>query len=295
MNIFAIIITYGRLSTDSEIVAFKSAGYSMTSILLPAVIFAIIISYFSAQTSFHMAPWGNRKFELLITKVGQTRAGVSLKEGTFSEGFFDLVIYANQVDSKKGELEKVFIYDERGGDIPLTIISKKGQIIQDINHPGHSVLLRLSNGDIHRKSENHTKIKFDSFDIKLFDPIKEETKEKSPLSMSLEEVQVKLNQPNITAEDKVTFGVEFHKRWAISLVCPIFALLGVGLATSSNRRNQKSSGLIVSLLVVIFYWIIYVTAEGIARSGKVSPHIAIWTPNLVFLFLGIYFLKRNWN
>ena len=56
------------------------------------------------------------------------------------------------------------------------------KIIQDINHPGHSVLLRLSNGDIHRKSENHTKIKFDSFDIKLFDPIKEETKEKSPLS-----------------------------------------------------------------------------------------------------------------
>lgn len=293
--LFAIIMTYGRLSADSEIVALKASGYSMFSILMPAVLLSLIISFFSAQTSFHLAPWGNRKFEVLVTKVGQTKAGVSLKEGTFSEGFFDLVIYANQVNSKKGELEKVFIYDERGGDVPLTIIAKRGTLIQDINHPGHAVLLRLNNGDIHRKGENHTKIKFESFDIKLLDPIKEETKEKSPLSMSIDEIQIQRAKKDISLEESRILKAEYHKRWAIAAVCPLFALLGVGLATTTNRRNQKSSGLILSLLVVVFYWIIYVTAEGVARSGKLDASIAIWIPNLIFLILGFYFLKKNWN
>jgi lipopolysaccharide export system permease protein len=293
--LFAVIMTYGRLSADSEIVALKACGLHMFPILLPALLLSSLVAVFSAQTSFHLAPWGNRQFELIVTKVGQTKAGVSLKEGTFSEGFFDLVIYANSVNSKNGELEKVFIYDERQGDIPLTIISKRGKIIQDANSPGHSALLRLNDGDIHRKGENHTKIKFDSFDIRLFDPVQEGHREKTPLSMSLEEVQEKLKAPDLTSEQRATFLTEFHKRWAIALVCPLFGLVGVGLATSTNRRNQKSGGLIVSLGVIVLYWILYVSAEGMARSEQLAPAIAIWAPNALFSLLAFVTLKRNWN
>lgn len=293
--LFAIIMTYGRLSSDSEIVALKACGLQMGSILLPAFGLSVIISIFSAQTSFNLAPWGNRQFELLVTKVGQTKAGVSLKEGTFSEGFFDLVIYANSVDSKKGELQKVFIYDERQGDVPLTIIAKNGQLIQDKDKPGHSVLLRLHDGDIHRKSENHTKIKFNAFDIRLFDPVQEEHREKTPLSMSLDEVQEKLTTPELSAEDKRTLQTEFHKRWALAVVCPIFALLGVGLGTTTNRRNQKSGGLILCLGIVIAYWILYVTAEGLARGGQTPVVASIWFPNVLFLGVALGALKKNWD
>lgn len=293
--LFAVIMTYGRLSSDSEIVALKASGYHMSTILFPAVSLSLIILFFSAQTSFHLAPWGNRQFELIVTKVGQTKAGISLKEGTFSEGFFDLVLYANQVDSKKGELEKVFIYDERSGNTPLTIIAKKGQLIQDANNPGHSVLLRLFNGDIHRKTENHTKIKFDSFDIRLSDVIKNESKEKTPLSMSLDEIVEKKKGLIRSSEEYRLLSVEHHKRWAIAAVCPLFALLGVGLATNTNRRNQKSNSLILSLGVVILYWIIYIALEGLARSGKLSIPLAIWTPNTVFFLFSFWTLKNNWN
>lgn len=293
--LFAVIMTYGRMSTDSEIVALKACGLNMFPIVLPSVILSILVAIFSAQTSFTLAPWGNRQFELLVTKVGQTKAGVSLKEGTFSEGFFDLVIYANHVDSKSGELEKVFIYDERQGDVPLTIISKRGQIVQDANSPGHAALLRLKDGDIHRKSENHTKIKFNTFDIHLFDPIQEEHREKSPLSMSLDEVQEKIATPELPSEEKLLFLTEFHKRWAIALACPLFGLLGVGLSVSTNRRSQKSGGMALSLGVIVAYWILYVSAEGMARGGQVSPAIAIWAPDVIFGILSFMTLKRNWN
>ncbi len=292
--LFAVLMTYGRLSQDSEMVALKASGLHMVSIALPAFLLALVVTVVSAQTSFHLAPWGNRQFELLVTKVGQTKASISIREGTFSEGFFDKVVYANQVDSKTGELQSVFIYDESQGEIPLTVIAKKGQIIQDPAEP-NSVLVRLTDGAIHRKGESHTKIKFDSYDIRMVDPIKLEIREKSAPSLTIEEISQALTKPNLSEDESRTLKAEFHKRWAISIVCLIFGLLGVGLGTNTNRRAQKSGGIVICLGVVVLYWVLYVTAEGLARSGQVAPALAIWTPNVLFAAIAFWSLKRNWN
>jgi lipopolysaccharide export system permease protein len=292
--LFAVLMTYGRLSNDSEIVAMKASGMSMVSISLPAVLLSAVVTLISAQTSFHLAPWGNRQFELLVTKVAQTKASVTIREGTFSEGFFDKVVYANEVNSKTGELKDVFIYDETQGAIPLTIIAKRGQIVQDPQMP-NSVLIRLFDGDIHRKSETHTKIKFDSYDIRMTDPIKNENRQKSAPSLTIDEISSALKKDKLPEEEERTLKAEFHKRWAISIVCMIFGMLGVGLGTTTNRRSQKAGGMILCLGVVVSYWIIYVTAEGLARNGQVPPALAIWAPNFIFLILTIWAVRRNWN
>lgn len=292
--LFAVLMTYSRLSNDSEVVALKASGLSMISITAPAVLLSVFIAIVSAQTSFYMAPWGNRQFELLVTEVAQTKASISIREGTFSEGFFDKVVYANQVNSKDGTMRDVFIFDESQGELPLTIIAKSGQIIQDPKAK-NSVLIRLFDGDIHRKGEAHTKIKFQTYDLKMTDPIKIETREKSPPSLSMDEIQTQLKNPENSKDRNNTLKTEYHKRWAISLVCLIFALLGVGLGTNTNRRNQKAGGLVISLIVVVLYWVLYVTCEGLARSGQLPAGPAIWTPNFIFAIAALWSLKRNWN
>jgi len=293
--LFAIILTYGRLSADSEIVAMKASGMHMGMILAPALVLAMLVGILSAQTSFEIAPWGNRQFEVLFTRLGNTKAAATIKEGTFSEGFFDLVVYANKVDSNRGLLQNVFIYDEREPSAPLTIIAKRGAIVPDSKNPGNSVLLRLEDGDIHRKTQTHTKIKFDTYDIRLTDPIRDEIREKSPQSLTLEEVRESLQKTNMNPEDYRTLQTEFHKRWAISVLCIVFALIGVGLGTTTNRRAAKSSGMILCIGIIISYWILYVSLEGMARSGQLPPAIAIWIPILIYSVVGIESLRRNWN
>jgi lipopolysaccharide export system permease protein len=267
----------------------------MITILFPGLLLSILVAFLSAQTSFHIAPWGNRQFEILISKLEQTKAGTTLREGTFSEGFFDLVFYANEVDSKKGALKKIFIYDERDKDSPLTIISKTGKILQDSNLEGRSVFLRLENGDIHRQGETHTKIKYNTFDIRLFDPAKEQLREKSPPSLSLEEIFVLMNNKKLPADELRILDIELHKRWAIAILCVIFGVLGVGLGTSANTRHQKGSGFITSFIVVVAYWVIYVTCEGIARSGQLPVPLLIWLPNSIFAIYAAYNLKKIWD
>jgi lipopolysaccharide export system permease protein len=293
--LFAIILTYGRLSADSEIVALKASGMHMGKILLPAVILAVLVGILSAQTSFEIAPWGNRQFEVFITRLGNSKPAAAIKEGTFSEGFFDMVVYANKVDSKKGLLQNIFIYDEREANAPLTIIAKRGRIIPDPKSPGHSVLLRLEDGDIHRKTQTHTKIKFDTYDIRLSDPVQDVVREKSAQSLTLSELRERLEKSDLKEDDRRTFLTEFHKRWAISVLCVVFGFIGVGLGTTTNRRSAKTSGMILCTGVIIFYWVLYVTLEGMARNGQLPPVIAIWAPIVLFTIVGFESLRRNWN
>ncbi|MGZ3748213.1 MAG: LPS export ABC transporter permease LptF [Pseudobdellovibrionaceae bacterium] len=293
--LFAILLTYGRLSGDSEIVAMKASGLHMGALTAPAIILALLVGILSAQTSFEIAPWGNRQFEVLFSRLGNTKAAATIKEGTFSEGFFDLVVYANKVDSEKGTLQNVFIYDERDPSAPLTIIAKRGAIVPDPKAPGHNVLLRLEDGDIHRKTQTHTKIKFDTYDIRLTDPIQENIREKSAQSLTLSELRENLKKKNLSEEDRRTYQTEFHKRWAISVLCLIFALIGVGLGTTTNRRAAKAGGMIMCIGIIIAYWVLYVTFESMARNGQLPPAIAVWIPIILFFGIGFESLRRNWN
>ncbi|MGZ3826424.1 MAG: LPS export ABC transporter permease LptF [Bdellovibrio sp.] len=293
--LFSVLLTYGRLSQDSEIVAMKASGISMGTLLLPAIVLALTIGIVSAQMSFNIAPWGNRQFEVLYSRLANTKAGAIIKEGTFSEGFFDMVVYANEVDSDKGILKKVFIYDEKSSDVPLTIIAKEGEIIPDPEKPGYEVLLRLKNGEIHRQAKTHTKISFDSYDVHFSQPLNLQEKEKSPQSLTLQEVRNRLKEDIKDPELKRTLQTEFHKRWAISVLCLVFAMIGVGLGTTTNRRAAKAGGMILCIGLIVLYWILYIAAEGMARSGSVPVIISIWSPNIIFAFLGFESLRRNWN
>ncbi len=283
------------MSQDSEINAFKSAGVDNMTLLMPAFLFAVIITIISAQTSYYLAPWGNRKFEILITHLGNTKAAASIKEGTFSESFFDLVVYANKVDSKSGILNDLFIYDEKQPDAPLTIIAPEGQIIPDEANPGHSVLLRLFNGQIHRKAESHTIINFDSYDILLNDPIKLEDRKKSASSLSLQELREAQMNTEVTAELKKDYRIEYHKRSALAAACLVFSIVGVAFGIGNNRRSGKSSGFILSVGFIILYWLVYLTFEGLVRSNTMTVALGIWFSNIIFLGLGLFYLKKTWD
>ncbi len=296
--IFTVILTYGRLSADSEVVALRASGLGMTSIAMPAILLSGLVCILSLQTSFHIAPWGNRQFELLVTKLGAMKPGVTIKEGTFSEGFFDLVVYANKVDNKAGVLSDVFIYDERDPNSPITVIAKEGLIVRDESQPGHAASLKLIDGTIHRTSgARHTQINFSENELQLFDPINESSTRKSPPSMTITEVSeaLKLGDTELPKDKRLELQTEFHKRIAIGLACLVFGIMGVALGTVTNRRAAKAGGAVVSIGIIVTYWILYVTSESLARSGQLPPWFAMWVANFLFGIAAFFLMKRIWN
>ncbi len=291
--LFTVLMTYGRLSADSEIVAFKAAGYNMWHISSPAILLSILVGVLSLQMALYVAPWGNRQFEVLFAKIGSTKPTAAIREGIFSEGFFNMVVYANKVDSKRNILSQVFIYDERNGS---TVIAKQGSLLLDSSKPGQNAALRLSDGSIHRSSEGrHTKIDFANYDVYLSDPANESFRDKSPPSLTFDELKQKLRDTTLKPEQTRTFKAEFHRRFSISTACFIFALIGVGLGTSTNRRNARGGGMVICLALIVGYWILYIVGDSLAKNGTLTPWVGMWMANFIFSIAAAITLKRAWN
>lgn len=289
--IFSVVLTYSRMSGDSEIIAMRASGMSVWQLIFPAIILGGLISASSAQLAFEIAPWGNRKFEVLISTLSNSKAAINIKEGTFMEGFFDMVVYASKVNPTSGELQNVFIYDERQTP-PLTIISKKGFINQNSQITGQQAQLELQEGDIHRKTETHTKINFGKFYITLNENYKLEEKDKSLQSMTLEELRIA--KENRTTDPKITqsYNTEYHKRISVSYACLLFAILGCALGINQHRRSGKSSGLVLSLSIIVIYWVSFLMFESVSRTTKFPSPLWIWTPNLLLTLLTMNLLAR---
>lgn len=291
--LFAVLMVYGRLSADSEIVALKALGLTPAHLTMPALIVGGAIAVLSLQTSFRLAPWGQRNLDELINLLAQTRPGAAIREGVFSEGFFDLVVYAHNVDSKTGKLQKVFIYDERDANSPVTIIAKQGLILNSNSFVGEEASIRLIDGNVHKSSnEFYTKINFGSYDINLFDPHDVKAKELTPDSLNLNELRLALDEKNIEPSRRTNLLIEWNRRWVLSAACLVFVFLGVSLGAITNRRSARSGSLIVSISVIVVYWTLSAWLETMGRGGHAPIAITSWAPNIFFLGYALFHFRQ---
>lgn len=291
--LFSALLSYARLSQDAEIMAMRALGLQNFHLIVPVFILATLTTIISAQTSFYIAPWGNRQFELIMHELGQSKATATIREGVFSEGFFDMVIYANEVDTKTNHLKKVFIYDERDPNVPMTIIAKDAEVVKGQTKTDPT-LLRLIDGDIHRtRDQAYTKIRFKTHELNLFDDTQFRSRDKSMPSFNIDELDQKISDPKATRPQQLAYKVEFHRRWALSFACLVFGLLGFGLGTSTNRRLARSGGFVLCLTVSVSYWVLYIAAEAVAKRDFVPPYVAIWSVNLLFLGVAAWAIRRT--
>jgi lipopolysaccharide export system permease protein len=88
------------------------------------------------------------------------------------------------------------------------------------------------------------------------------------------------------------YEVEIQKKLAISAACVIFALLGVPLAI---RFPRGGVGLVIgtSLAVFSIYYVGLIGGEELGDRLVLSPFLAMWLPNLIFLLVALVLLAAT--
>ncbi len=88
-----------------------------------------------------------------------------------------------------------------------------------------------------------------------------------------------------------TFDVEIQKKFAISVACTIFVLLGAPIAL---RFPRGGVGLVIGVSFAVFglYYVGLIAGEPLAQSGVISPFWAMWASNVIFTVAGIILLAR---
>jgi lipopolysaccharide export system permease protein len=285
--LFCTLSIYSRLSADSEVAAMLSVGLSPTQLSVPAFVLGLLVTLISFQVSSRLAPWGNRRFDILAHEVAANRPPVTIREGVFSEGFFNLVVYANEVDEKSGQLRRIFIFDERSANTPLTIVAAEGEVVTKSDSSGYQAFLRLKSGNVHRSNTDvYTKIDFDSYDISLHDSNQLSERRLDNSSRTMSELEQVYQKATDDKEARLIL-LEWHRRLTLPATCFIFAILGVALGFVSNRRSARSGSLVICISIAIANWISYVGFETLAKQGLILPWTAAWATNAILFAISI--------
>jgi lipopolysaccharide export system permease protein len=87
------------------------------------------------------------------------------------------------------------------------------------------------------------------------------------------------------------YAVEVHKKWAISLACVSFVIIGIVLAL---RFPRAGIGLVIGggLAVFSIHYVGLTAGESLADRGHLSPWVAMWAPNILLTILGVFGLVR---
>ena len=288
------LITFGRLSGDSEITAFKASGMSLYQLFFPIAIFSIGAYLLTALLVFYGLPWGTMGFKTTLYKIAQTKADIEIKERVFNDIFDGLVVYVDKVPIQGKRMEGILIYDERDQGNINTIFAKEGFLSS--NPTSQEVVLRLFDGDIHRfdpKSNVYQKIKFDAYDLRLelAKALSAMGKKLKDYEMSIDDIKEKIDKKRKIGEDTTPQKVELHKRYAIPFACIVFGLIGVPLGIQP-RRSGRSYGFVFSILIILAYYISLTASQILALRHTIPTFLAGWAPNLLFGALGIYLLVK---
>lgn len=290
--LLALLLAFGRLSSDSEITAMKASGVSLYGLLPPVLLFALLAYLATTFITVYALPWGNTSFKKLLFDIIQSRITLSLKEKVFNDEFPGLVIYTDSYDEAKHRMTGILIHDERDSLAPSTIFADNGFIVAD---PAAKALrVELKNGGIHRVSgkTDYRLIEFQDYILSII--LNQAPRElvKNELDLTFTELREGIRSlrtpPNLLRDMRL----EFHRRFALPFACFVFALVGVPLGIQ-NQRSGKATGFSISIGVLLIYYIIQSAGKTLGEKGFAYPALAVWAPNLILLALGAYLFKKT--
>ena len=150
----------------------------------------------------------------------------------------------------------------------------------------------------------YTKREFDSLGIEKFEQFRNldtlinlEVAELGEINdliqtMNITELNEFLDQQRAKGSDSINIiEVEKHARFAYPLSTFILTLIGVSL---SSRKVRGGTGLHIGIGTgLCFSYILFNRVfEEFAKSGTLPPGLAVWLPNIIYLFIAIYLYRK---
>jgi len=293
--LIGILIGLSRLAADSEITAMRASGLGVWTFLRILSIFVLIGWGFALFNSVYLAPRSQAALGRLQDRLKSSQASFEVQPRVFYEGFPQLVLYVQDVRSAEGAAiwKGVFIADVTTPSAPRVTMAQQGILVSEGPDRLH---LHLSNGATHetdpREPEHYQITTFDQTDIPIQVPQTDNSKEQEPAPIS--ELATADLPAAALKTDRITrrwYYIEYHRRFALPTACVVLALVGIPLGLSS-KKGGKSTGFVLTIILVFLYYSVSLVGVSLARQGKVSPALGVWLADIVFLLGGALLLWR---
>lgn len=194
------LLAFGRMTSDSEIIAIKASGINLIKILFPLMIAAGLLTYGMIEFHDQILPRLNHKARVLTGDIRTMRPTLTFRPGVFITDINGYIILIDKINHQTSEVEGVRITETRDPNKPKIIVAKNG-LMKFIDN-GQTVQFTLYDGETHmldlKEPENYRKLDFKEHVINVGNVGSElkrsESSYKTDREMSISEMQDIVNQ-----------------------------------------------------------------------------------------------------
>jgi LPS export ABC transporter permease LptF/LPS export ABC transporter permease LptG len=298
--LLGVLLAFGRLASDSELVALRASGVSPARLLRPV----LALSVAAALATFYVVgialPAANQAYRELIFKLVISKARTEMTARVFNDDLVPgMVFFISDIPARSGEWKDVFIHDARTPAKPRVILARTGRL--RIDEQRKTVGLDLTEATVY----SFNTIDPADFHIERmgtgFQPLPYEqffpniALAKGDREMSLGELSEAVRNLKAQGKGGVDWGryaVEYHKKFAIPTACLVFGLLGLGLSLGS-KKEARSAAFGLSIMVIFVYYVLIRLGEQAGDTGLLSPFLSMWGANIVLGAAALLLLFLN--
>ncbi len=293
-----VIIGLSKMQGDSELVAARAAGTGNFQISIPIILLGIILSIFAFLINLKGVPFAAGIVRQVALQTALFKLESPIEPGVFNTEINGYTIYVKEGNIEEGTWGKIFIYNEDAkANLVRLITAESGRIDNSGERSelilNNAVVSTFSLGDQTKKfiSENVGDVRF-GIQTKRTEIIDKLTKsQETPEELGL----TQLAEYARTQEGKLKTEAEilYSRRLLLSLTPLLFSILGLNLVLRFSRGG-KGFGVFLALASLIFYYLIALLGEQLARTGTISVMSAGLLPVFISLIViaWLYFSNR---
>lgn len=291
--LLGVLMGLGRLSSDRETVALQACGVSVFRMLTPLLVLGLLAASVTCYVLVVALPDANQAFREITFRTVASRAEGEVKPRIFYEDFPNVMLYVREVPATGEGWHDVFLADMRQSDQPHIYVASQGQVLLDPEQRRVDIVLRGGTG--HQVNPDEP----GSYEIHQFDeavigldpetvfPRTGPQRGYPELTIpQLQQERVRLSDLGLSPHRPI---MEIHRKFSIPLACLVFSIIGLGLGVTS-RKDGKLASFALGIGVIFSYYVIMYGSEAMAKSALVSPHLAMWLPNIVLGLFGLSLL-----
>ena len=304
--LLSTLLAYGKMSSNSEILAARSLGVKTYRLVLPAIILAIFMTGLTFYFNNSLVPLTNKYSETLLRDgLGKS---VSIERGhdIFFKGYGSFTDpNTNESTERNTFLNQIFFSRVVEDNV------MKNVTVIDFSVYGYKQILSASQATFDRKKSawifsdgkliklgnggQTTTIDFKEYLYPLGDgPLRvskiPDDANKMTLTQALE--AKKLYEETGDVKEARKMSVRIQEKFTLPCACLVFGLIGSSLGSKQNLRTSKSQGFGLSVILILFYYVISFLSSSLGVKGVLTPFISAWLPVLISFSGGLYLLKK---
>ncbi len=299
--LLASLLAFGRLSSDSEIVALRASGASMIRIVMPVMAFSLVIALATFLFNDQIVPPAAAQSQILVNEIANRTKGIQGLPVSFpleEDGKLSGQLMAQAFDIPRGILSGVTVVAYNNDHNPTfymtcpTLEYKPKEKSWHVR--GGGVLVPADGGMIVHFKEAWPNV-MPKTDLSPSDILTINENDMNRFSMKeiVRQMEVGRARGTLTPEHIHNLEYGYWNKITVALAAFIFGSLGAVLGIR-NQRTSAASGFATAIAIIFGYFALANFMNVWALSGVLPAWMASFAPIIIgFIATAIIMWRRN--